>query len=168
MSRFKRASHVIWHCQHHLVWVPKYRYRLLQGPIGREVQRCVMTFCQQLGGEIVEMNVQVDHVHLLVKVPPKLSMSELMGVLKGRSASGWPRAIRLFNVFPSLRKKPYWGNHFWAKGDCVDTVGLDSEMIQKYVRFQEKEEQHQQQLQLEPEAGGPSKKGREVCPLWGA
>ncbi len=77
-----------------------------------------------------------------------------MGVLKGRTA------IRLFNVFPSLRKKPYWGNHFWAKGYCVDTVGLNSEMIQKYVSFQEKQEQHQQRLQLESEACGPSKKGR--------
>ena len=76
MSRFQRASHVIWHCQYHLVWVPKYRFRMLQGPIGREVQRCVMTFCQQLGCAIVEMNVQVDHVHLLVKVPPRMSISE--------------------------------------------------------------------------------------------
>jgi len=81
-------------------------------------------------------------VHLLVKVPPRLSISELMGVLKGRTA------IRLFNVFPSLRKKPYWGNHFWAKGYCVDTVGLDADMIRKYVRYQEKKEQQVEQLQL--------------------
>ena len=154
MSRFTRASHVIWHCQYHLVWVPKYRFRMLQGPIGKEVQRCMMVFCQQLGCEIVEMNIQVDHVHLLVKVPPKLSISELMGVLKGRTA------IRLFTEFPTLRKKPYWGNHFWAKGYCVDTVGLNSEMIQKYVRYQEKEEQHQQQLQLEQGRGAPSQKAR--------
>ena len=127
---------------------------MLQGPIGKEVQECVVIFCQQLGGEIVELNIQADHVHLLVKVPPKLSISGLMGVLKGRTA------IRLFNVFPSLRKKPYWGNHFWAKGYCVDTVGLNSEMIQKYVRFQEKEEQSQEQLQLSPDPGGPSRKGR--------
>jgi putative transposase len=112
-----------------------------------------MVFCQQLGCEVVELNVQVDHVHLLVKVPPKLSISGLMGVLKGRTA------IRLFSAFPVMRKKPYWGNHFWAKGYCVDTVGLNSEMIQKYVRFQEKEEQHQEQLQLEPPSG-PSRKGR--------
>ena len=81
---------------------------MLQGPIGKEVQKCVMVFCQQLGCEIVELSIQVDHVHLLLKVPPKLSISELMGVLKGRTA------IRLFNEFPTLRKKPYWGNHFWA------------------------------------------------------
>src|ERR1700675_1997653 len=101
MSRFTRASHVIWHCQYHLVWVPKYRFRMLQGPIGKEVQKCVMVFCQQLGCEIVELNIQVDHVHLLLKVPPKLSISELMGVLKGRTA------IRLFNEFPTLRKMSF-------------------------------------------------------------
>jgi putative transposase len=63
-----------------------------------------MTFSQQLGCEVVELNVQIDHVHLLIKVPPKLSISDLIGVLKGRTA------IRLFNVFPQMRKKPYWGN----------------------------------------------------------
>jgi putative transposase len=101
--------------------------------------------------------VQSDHVHLLVKVPPKLAISELMGVLKGRTA------IRLFNVFPYMRKKSYWGNHFWAKGYCVDTVGLDSEMVQKYVRYQEKEELHQQQLQFERESE-PSRRGASVLP----
>nr|SPS06003.1 transposase [Candidatus Nitrotoga fabula] len=153
MSRFARASHVIWHCQYHLVWVPKYRFRILQGPVGREVYKCVMIFSQQLGCEVVELNVQADHVHLLVKVPPKLSVSGLMGILKGRTA------IRLFSVFPFLKKRPYWSNHFWAKGYCVDTVGLNGEMIQKYVRFQEKEEQHQEQLQLEP-GRAPSWKAR--------
>ena len=99
MSRFQRASHVLWHCQYHLVWVPKYRFRVLKGAVGKEVYKCVMVFCQQLGCEVVELNVQVDHVHLLVNVPPKLAISELMGVLKGRTA------IRLFNVFPYMRKK---------------------------------------------------------------
>src|SRR5215475_12226579 len=86
MSRFERASHVIWHCQYHLMWVPKYRFRMLQGPIGREVQKCLMTFCQQLGCQIVEMNVQVDHVHLLVKVP--LGESATAGIDLG--ADGGP------------------------------------------------------------------------------
>lgn len=93
-----------------------------------------MTLCHQLGCEVVELNVQADHVHLLVKVPPKLAISGLMGTLKGRTA------IRLFNVFPNLRKRPYWGNHFWDKGYCVDTVALNAEMIQKYVKYQEKQE----------------------------
>jgi putative transposase len=75
-------------------------------------------------------------------VPPKISISDLMGILKGRTA------IRIFNQFPYLKRKPYWGNHFWAKGYCVDTVGLDSEMVQKYVKFQEKKERHEEQLRL--------------------
>ena len=142
MSRFQRASHVLWHCQYHLVWVPKYRFRVLKGAVGKEVYKCVMVFCKQLGCEVVELNVQVDHVHLLVNVPPKLAISELMGVLKGRTA------IRLFNVFPYMRKKPFWGNHFWAKGYCVDTVGLNHEMIRKYVKWQEKEEQKQEEFRF--------------------
>lgn len=79
-------------------------------------------------------NVQPDHVHLLVMVPPKISISNLMGILKGRTA------IRVLNKFRYLRQKPYWGNQFWAGGYCVDTVGLDSEMVRKYVQFQEKKE----------------------------
>lgn len=101
-----------------------------------------MTFCQHLGCEVVQFNVQADHVHLLVKVPPKISISTLMGILKGRTA------IRLFSAIPNLRKRPYWGNHFWGKGHCVDTVGLNAEMIEKYVRYQEKQELRQEQLQL--------------------
>ncbi len=144
MSRFTKASHVLWHCQYHIVWVPKYRFRVLQGPVGTEVYKCVMTFCQQLGCEVVELNVQVDHVHLLVKVPPRLAISQLMGTLKGRTA------IRIFSIFPFLRKRPFWGNHFWGKGYCVDSVGLNAEMIQKYVKYQEREERRQELLQLDP------------------
>ena len=140
MSRFARSSHVLWHCQYHIVWTPKYRYRVLKGNMGRDVYGAVMIYCEQQGCEVVELNVQVDHVHLLVKIPPKLSVSKLVGVLKGRTA------IRLFNKYPHLRKKPFWGNHFWAKGYCVDTVGVDSEMIRKYVKYQQKQEELQQQL----------------------
>ena len=71
MSRFVRGSPVIWHCQYHVVWVPKYRYRALQGPVGKEVYKYLMVFCRQLDCEVVELNVQTDHIHLLVKVPPK-------------------------------------------------------------------------------------------------
>ena len=142
MSRFHKLSHAIWHCQYHLVWVPKYRYRILQGAVGREVSTCIHVFTQQKECEVVELNVQVDHVHLLVLVPPKVSISELMGTLKGRSA------IRVFKQFPYLKEKPYWGNHFWARGYCVDTVGLDAEMIRKYVKYQEAKDRVSEQLGL--------------------
>jgi putative transposase len=142
MSRFEKLTHVLWHCQYHIVWVPKYRFRILKGPIAREVFNCVQVYSSQLGCRVVELNVQVDHVHLLVKVPPKVSISQLMGRVKGKSA------LRVFTRFPYLRQKPYWGNHFWAKGYCVDTVGVDADMIRKYVRYQEKQEQRQVQMNL--------------------
>ena len=134
MSRFRKLSQTIWHCQYHIVWVPKYRFRVLTDQIGEEVERCIHTFAVQLSCEVIELNVQVDHVHLLAMVPPKVSISGFVGTLKGRTA------IRVLNRFRELKQKPYWGNHFWARGYCVDTVGLDSEAIRKYVKYQEKQE----------------------------
>ncbi len=132
MSRFEKLAHVIWHCQYHIVWVPKYRYRVLRDRIKEEVRKTLIIQSERLGCTIVELNIQEDHIHLLIKVPPKIAISVLMGTLKGKSA------MRVFNQFPELKQRPYWGNHFWAEGYCVDTVGLDSEMIQKYVKYQDK------------------------------
>ena len=86
----------------------------------------------------MELNIQFDHVHLLAMVPPKVSISAYVGTLKGRTA------IRVFNKFRHLKRKPYWGNHFWARGYCVDTVGLDAEKIQKYVKYQEDQEKREE------------------------
>jgi len=121
-----------------VVWVPKYRYRILKDRVADEVDECIRNFCDRANCEIIELNVQVDHVHLLVKVPPKISISDLLGMLKGRTA------IRIFKKFRNLRKRPYWGNHFWAKGYCVDTVGLNEDMIRKYVKYQEEKEKGQE------------------------
>ena len=134
MSRFRKLSHTIWHCQYHFAWTPKYRLRILEGDVAIEVANCVRAFSEQKGCEINELNVQKDHVHLVVMVPPKISISDYMGIIKGRTA------IRVFNKFRKLKQKPYWGNHFWSKGYCVDTVGLDSEKICKYVKYQEAQE----------------------------
>jgi putative transposase len=111
--------------------------------VGDAVQAGIQAICGFSGCEVVELNVQKDHVHLLVMVPPKVSISDLMGRVKGQTA------MKVFRQFRQLRKKPYWGNHFWAKGYCVDTVGLDAEMIQKYVRYQENKERHQEQLRID-------------------
>ncbi len=142
MSRFQKLSQTIWHCQYHIIWVPKYRFRILIGEIATEVGSCVRAFSEQKGCRIIELNVQIDHVHLLIMVPPKVSISNLMGTLKGRTA------IRVFNKFKELKNKPYWGNKFWARGYCVDTVGLDSEMIRKYVKYQEQKEKRSEQRGL--------------------
>ena len=142
MSRFRKLSQTIWHCQYHIVWVPKYRFRILQGGIANDVECCIRAFSERLSCEIIEMNVQIDHVHLLAMVPPKVSISEFVGTVKGRTA------IKILNKYKRLRQKPYWGNHFWARGYCVDTVGLDSEMIRKYVKYQEAQERKVEQKRL--------------------
>jgi putative transposase len=142
MSRFKKLAQTLWHCQYHIVWVPKYRFRILEGKVAKEVSNCIRAFSEQKHSEIIELNVQNDHVHLLVMVPPKVSISDYVGTIKGRTA------IRVLNKFKDLKKKPYWGNHFWAKGYRVDTVGLDVEMIRKYVKYQEALERRAEQQSL--------------------
>ena len=142
MSRFKKLSHTIWHCQYHVVWTPKYRYRVLDGRVKQEVGNCIRAFSEQKKCEVVELNVQIDHVHLIVSIPPKLSVSSYVGMVKGRTA------IRVLQRFRELRQKPYWGNHFWTKGYCVDTVGVDLEKIQAYVQYQDTKDQQVEQRQL--------------------
>ena len=134
MSRFKKLSHTIWHCTYHIVFVPKYRLRIQKGDVAEEVLSCIRAFSENQSAEIVELNVCEDHVHLLLLIPPKVSVSNFVGTIKGRTA------IRVFNRFRKLKHKPYWGNHFWAKGYCVDTIGLDEEMIRKYIKHQERKE----------------------------
>jgi putative transposase len=131
MSRFRKLTQTIWCCQYHFVWSTKYRFKILTGKVAQEVERCVRAFSEQQGCEIIEINIQVDHVHLIVMIPPKIRVSGFMGTIKGRTA------IRIFNKFRKLKQKPYWGNHFWSRGYCVDTIGLDSEMIRKYVKYQD-------------------------------
>ena len=134
MSKYKKLSHVIYKCDYHIVWVPKYRLRILTGTVRDLVDSDIRMLCEWKNSEVVELNVREDHIHLVVSVPPKVSISNLMGVLKGKIA------IKLFKSYPDLKKKPYWGNHFWARGYFVSTIGLDEEMIKKYVQHQEKEE----------------------------
>ncbi|BDD03995.1 IS200/IS605 family transposase [Aureibacter tunicatorum] len=134
MNRFNKLSHAVWSCSYHIVWTPKYRYRILKGEIKNEVEKCIRTFSEQKKCVLTELNIQEDHVHLLVQIPPKLSISDYMGIIKGRTA------IRIFGKFKHLKCRPYWGNSFWAKGYCVDTVGLNEEMIRKYVKYQEEKD----------------------------
>jgi len=96
MSRFRKLSHTIWHCQYHILWTPKYRLRILTGQVADEVSKCIRAFSEQKGCEVVELNVQIDHVHLLVMVVPKISISDFVGMVKGRTA------ICVFNKFRRL------------------------------------------------------------------
>ena len=139
MSRFKRLSHVIYRCTYHIVWTPKYRFRILEGLVKELLIKDIQMLAEWQSCEIIEMNIQIDHIHLIVSIPPKISVSQLMGILKGKTA------IKIFKSYPQLKKKPYWGNHFWARGYCVDTIGFDEDNIKKYVSYQEKQERIEEQ-----------------------
>ena len=139
MSRFRKLSHSIWHCQYHIVWVPKYRYRILVGKLKEDVSNCIRAFTERQKAEVVELNIQEDHVHLIVMIPPKIAVSDFVGTVKGRTA------IRVLNKHRELKRSPYWGNKFWARGYCADTVGLDEEKIRMYVWYQEKKERMAEQ-----------------------
>ena len=106
MSNFKKLSHVIYRCTYHIVWTPKYRYRVLEGLVKEQLLNDIPMLLEWKSSEMIEINIQKDHVHLIVSVPPKISISQLMGTLKGKTA------IKIFKSNPQLRTKPYWGNHF--------------------------------------------------------
>jgi len=108
MSKYGKQSHVIYKCDYHLVWVPKYRFRVLKGAYKSFVEDKITRFCDWKVCEVAELNVQDDHVHLIVSIPPKVSVSTLMVILNCKIA------IKLFKSYPQLKQRPYWGNHFWA------------------------------------------------------
>ena len=141
MKDFRRLAHAVWECKYHVVWCPKYRYRILRGEIARTVRAIIKQLCEWKKVEILEGNVQSDHIHLVISVPPKYAISELVGFLKGKSA------IKIFDMHVDLKQR-YWGRHFWAKEYCVSTVGLDEEKIRKYVKWQLQKDQTMSQLKL--------------------
>ena len=141
MRDFKKLSHAVWECKYHLVWCPKYRFRVLKGEVGQSVRDILKQLCEWKEVEILAGNIRIDHVHMVVSIPPKYAVSDFVGFLKGKSA------IKVFDMNPSLKGR-YWGRHFWAKGYCVSTVGLDEEQIKKYVKWQLRRDQSTDQLKL--------------------
>lgn len=103
----------------------------------------VRALCEWKGAEVLELSVQRDHVHMVVSIPPRVSISELMGIVKGKTA------IKIFKNYPALKKKPYWLNHFWSRGYCSSTIGLDEEKIRKYVKYREEEAKREESKQLD-------------------
>ena len=142
-KRFRKQSHTIYECKYHLIFCPKYRHRILKDEIEEYVRREISNLLRQKDGiEIIEMNVQADHVHLVMWIPPKYSVASVMGYLKGKLA------IRILQRYEKLGKK-YWGRHLWSRGYCVSTIGIDEERIREYVKWQEKKEQEMERLQGE-------------------
>lgn len=133
-GKYRKLSHVVYQCNYHIVWTPKYRFRVLAGAIKEHLEHDIHMLCEWKEVEIMELSIQEDHIHLVCSIPPKLSISTFMGFLKGKLA------IKLFKSYPRLKKKPYWGNHFWARGYFVNTVGIDEDVIRRYVKYQEDQE----------------------------
>ena len=110
MSKYRKLTHVYYKCDYHIVFTPKYRFRILEGMVKSLIEHDLQVISTWKDVLVLEMNVQKDHIHLVCSIPPKVSISEYMGILKGKIA------IKLFKTYPNLKQKPYWGNHFWAKG----------------------------------------------------
>ena len=140
--QFKKLSHSLYECKYHVVFCPKYRYKILEEDVKAYVIQQSYRLCNQKDSvEVLEINVQPDHVHVVLVIPPKYAVSEVIGFLKGKLA------LRLFDRFPALQKR-YWGQHVWSRGYCVSTVGLDEERIRKYVKWQHRKEQKAIQRRL--------------------
>lgn len=127
-------SHTRWECKYHIVWVPKYRRKTLYGRIRQELGEVFHDLARQKDSRILEGHLQPDHIHVLMSIPPKYSVAQVVGYVKGKSA------IHIARI--SLgQKKNYNGMHFWARGYYESTVGADEEAIRNYIRNQEKEDQ---------------------------
>ena len=141
MRDWQSQSHVKWYCKYHVVWVPKYRKKALFGQLRKGVGKIVRELCTQHGVELVEGHALTDHVHLCLSIPPKYSVANTLGFLKGKSA------IRIHREYLG-KNRNFSGFHFWARGYCVSTIGLDETVIREYIRNQEAEERRQEQLRL--------------------
>ncbi len=141
-KRFRKLSHSIYECKYHVVFCPKYRFRIFQGDIASYTRQQIEVLCRQKDLiEVLEVNVQQDHIHLIMSIPPKYAVSSVMGFLKGKLA------LRLFGRYERLGKR-YWGRHLWSRGYCVSTVGLDEDQIRAYVKWQQRKEKQIEQQQL--------------------
>lgn len=130
MQNYKRGSHTVWDCKYHVVWTTKYRYQVLGGRIGKRCREIIREVCRQNQIEIYAGSINRDHVHLLLSIPPKLSVSRAIQLLKGRSSH------KLLNEFNELRKR-YWGQHLWARGYWVVTSGnVTDDMWKEYIKNQ--------------------------------
>ena len=129
-------SHTKWNCQYHIVFTPKYRRKAIYGKLRSDIGKYLRRLCEYKGVEIIEAQACPDHIHMLVKIPPKLSVSSFMGYLK------WKSSLMIFDEHANL-KYNYGSRHFWSEGYYVSTVGLNKKTVQNYIRNQELEDQLQ-------------------------
>ena len=150
-------AHSKWNCKYHIVFAPKYRRQIIYGKIKADIGAILRKLCDQKCVEIIEANACKDHIHMLVSIPPKLSVSQFMGYLKGKSS------LMIFDRHANLKYK-YGNRQFWCKGYYVDTVGRNKKVIEEYIKNQIQEDLAYEQMSLkeyiDPFTGEPVKKGK--------
>ena len=150
-------AHTTWNCKYHVVFAPKYRRQIIYGKIRTEIGKILRELCERKGIEIIEAEACTDHIHMLVSIPPKISVSEFMGYLKGKSS------LMIFDRFAHLKYR-YGNRKFWCRGYYVDTVGRNKKQIQEYIRNQLQEDVANDQMSLkeyvDPFTGEQVKEGK--------
>lgn len=148
-------SHTTWNCKYHIVFAPKFRRQVIYGKLKTDIGKILRELCERKGIEIIEAECCKDHVHMLVQIPPKYSVAEIMGYLKGKSS------LIIFDRHANLKYK-YGNRHFWCRGYFVDTVGKNAKKIEEYIRNQLQEDKMYDQLTLmeyvDPFTGEQAKK----------
>ena len=141
MNDYESLSHTRWKCKYHVVFIPKCRRKVLYGHIRKELGKVFVELARHKESRIESGSLQADHVHLLISIPPKYSVSQVIGYIKGKSA------IHIAREYGG-KKKNFTGEHFWARGYFVSSVGKDEQMIRDYIRHQEAEDKRTDQLKL--------------------
>ena len=143
MDEYQSLNHTKWECKYHVVFIPKYRRKVLYGELRRYLGPVLRKLAEHKESRIEEGHLMDDHVHMLISIPPKYAVSHVIGYMKGKSA------IHVARTFME-RKRNFVGQHFWARGYFVSTVGRDEGVIREYIRHQEVEDKRADQLQLLP------------------
>ncbi len=141
MSKYKTLQHTEWDCKCHVIFIPKYRRKVLYGQIRRELGDVFRRLARQKESEIEAGHLVADHVHMMISIPPKYAVAQVIGFIKGKSA------IHIARHFGE-RRRNFVGHHFWARGYFASTVGRDEEVIRRYIQRQAAEDQRQDQLKL--------------------
>lgn len=151
-------AHTRWNCKYHIVFAPKYRRQAIFGKLKREIGIMIRKLCQYKGVEIIEAEACPDHIHMLLSIPPKFSIAQIMGYLKGKSS------LMIFEKFANLKYK-YGQRSFWCRGYYVDTVGKNKKAIAEYIRQQLQEDLNYEQLTMkeyiDPFTGKPTKENKQ-------
>ena len=150
-------AHTKWECKYHIVFAPKYRRQIIYGKIKADIGQMLRKLCEYKGIEIIEAEACKDHIHMLVTIPPKYSVAQIMGYLKGKSS------LMIFEKYANLKYK-YGNRHFWCRGYYVSTVGANKKAIQEYIRNQLQEDYSDDQISIkeyvDPFTGQPVKEGK--------